>query len=92
MESPALSAYRKANASYDAGDYRSALGQYDEAVRLARKEKDRKVLALALQCKGGTHRALGQVNAVCNVFIFSLFLIPRVSTMRPLSACARQSL
>ena len=74
MESPARSAYRKADASFKAGDYRSALGQYDEAVRLARKEKNREVLALAVGWKGETHRALGQVNAVCNLFSFSSFL------------------
>ena len=73
MESPARSAYRKANASYDAGDYRSALGHYDEAVRLAREEKNRKVLALAMQWKGDMHRRLGQVKAVFSSFhLFSL--------------------
>ena len=71
MESPACSAYRKANASFDAGDYWSALGQYDEAVRLARKEKNREMLADAMRWKGNMHRALGQVNAV---LIFSSFL------------------
>ena len=86
MESPACSAYSKANTSVKAGDYRSALSLSDEAVRLARKEKSREVLALALQSKGRTHRALGQVNAV---FIFSLFLIPCVSTTRPWPAIAR---
>ena len=92
MESPALSAYRKANASYDDGDYRSALGQYDEAVRLAREEKNPHVLAVAMQWKGDVHLMLRQVNAVGNLFIFSLFLIPRVSTARPWPTFARQSL
>ena len=92
MESPALSAYRKANASYDAGDYRSALSLFDEAIRLARKEKNREMLAVALQSKGAVHLMLRQVNAVGNLFLFSLFLIPRVSTMRLSPAIARQSL
>ena len=92
MESPARSAYRKADASFKAGDYRSALGQYDEAVRLAREEKNREVLALAMQWKGDVHLMLRQVNAVGNLFIFSLFLTPRVSTMRLWPAVARQSL
>ena len=92
MESPALSAYRKANASYDAGDYRSALGQYDEAVRLAREEKNREVLALAMVLKGITLRRLGQVNAVFIFSFFSLFLIPPVSSMRLSPAIAGQSL
>ena len=70
MESPARSAYRNAEASFDAGDYRSALGLFAEAVRLSREGKSREVLALALQSKGRTHRMLGQVNAV---FIFSFF-------------------
>ena len=92
MESPAFSAFRKAKASFDAGDYRSALRHYDEAVRLARKEKNRELLALTLQSKGRTHRALGQVNAVFIFSFFSLFLIPRVSTARLWPAIARQSL
>ena len=71
MESPACSAYRKADASFDAGDYRSALGHFDEAVRLARREKNREVLAHAMRSKGDVHRMLRQVNAV---FIFSSFL------------------
>ena len=71
MESPACSAYRKAEASFKAGDFRSALSHSDEAVRLARKEKNRKMLALALVWKGNMHRRLGQVNAV---FIFFSFL------------------
>ena len=91
MESPAFSAFRKAKASFDAGDYRSALGLYDEAVRLAREEKNREVLALAVGWKGDTHRVLSQVNAVCNLF-FSLFLIPCVSSTRAWPAIARQSL
>ena len=92
MESPACSAYRKADASYDAGDYRSALGPFDEAVRLSREEKNREVLALAVQSKGDVHLMLRQVNAVGNLFLFSLFLIPCVSTTRPWPAFARQSL
>ena len=92
MESPARSAYRKAHASFDAGDYRSALRHYDEAVRLARKEKNREVLAIALQWKGGMHHVLGQVNAVFISSSFSLFLIPCVSTTRLWRAFARQSL
>ena len=77
MESPARSAYRKATASFTAGDYRSALGLFDEAVRLARKE-NWKVLAHAMQWKGGVHRALGQVNAVFSSFpLFSLSHSPR---------------
>ena len=92
MESPAFSAFRKADATFNAGDYRSALSLSDEAVRLARKEKSREVLALALQSKGRTHRALGQVNAVFIFSFFSLFLIPRVSTMRLSPAIAGQSL
>ena len=71
MESPACSTYRRGEASIKAGDYRSALGLFDEAVRLARKEKNRKVLALAMQYKGIMHHALGQVNAV---FSFASFL------------------
>ena len=79
MESPACSTYRRGEASIKAGDYRSALGLFDEAVRLARKEKNRQVLALALVWKGNMHRMLRQVNAVCNLFFFSLFLIPPAS-------------
>ena len=93
MESPARSAYRKADASFKAGDYRSALGLFDEAVRLAREEKKRDLLARAMLCKGSMHRALGQVKAV---FSFSPFLsfsfLARVSTMRLWPAFARQSL
>ena len=71
MESPAFSAYHKATASFTAGDFRSALGHYDEAVHLAGKEKNREVLARAMQSKGGVHLLLGQVNTV---FIFSSLL------------------
>ena len=92
MESPACSAYHKATACYKAGDYRSALAHFDEAVRLARKEKNWEVLALALQYKGIIHHVLGQVNAVFIFSSFSLFLIPRVSTTRLWPAIARQSL
>ena len=92
MESPALFACCKAAASFDAGDYQSALGQYDEAVRLARKEKNWGVFALALQWKGNMLYKLGQVNAVFFFSFFFSFLIPRVSTTRLWPALARQSL
>ena len=71
MESPARSAYRKADASFKAGDYRSALRLFDEAARLAREEKNREMLARVIQWKGDTYCRLGQVNAV---FISSSFL------------------
>ena len=93
MESPAHSAFRNAEASFNTGDYRSALPLFDEALRLARKEKNRQMLAQAMYSKGETHRALGQVKAV---FSFSSFLsfsfLARVSTMRLWPAFARQSL
>ena len=78
MESPAWSAFLKADASFKAGDYPSALSLFDEALRLARKEKNWEVLALAVGWKGETHRALGQVNAVC-IFSFSLFSLSHSS-------------
>ena len=71
MESPAYLALCKGDSSVKTGDFRSALRLFDEALRLARKEKNREALALAMQWKGETHRMLGQVNAV---LIFSSFL------------------